>query len=272
MSAIEDPDRMRRQYRDASNLNKRAGLHARFSVNPLGVWAWAFDHYAFPPDARILELGCGPGAMWVECADRVQADWAITLTDFSPGMVDDAQRAVSGCAGLRPGQFRFRAIDAQDIDDAGSSYDAVLANFMLYHVPDRPRVFGHVRRVLAPGGAFYAITVGDGHLREIFDLRREFDPDTDFWGGRDSADPVAFTLQNGRAQLAPHFSSVVLIEYPDALRVTDADALAGHALSGVPDLAEDKRRAFTAMVRRKMDDNGGVLAITKETGLFICTP
>lgn len=272
MSAIEDAERMRRQYRDATNLNKRAGLHARFSVNPLGIWAWAFDHYALRPDARILELGCGPGAMWAACAGRVPPGWRITLTDFSPGMVAEAQRALSHCAAIRLPQFTFRTVDAQELDDAAASYDAVLANFMLYHVADRPRVFGHVRRVLAPGGAFYALTVGDRHLREIFELRREFEPGLDFWGGPGAADVVAFTLQNGAAQLAPHFSSVALIEYPDALRVTDAEALADHALSGVPDLPEDKRRAFTAMVRRRMDDNGGVFAVTKETGLFICTP
>lgn len=49
------------QYRDASHLQARANLHARFSTNPHGWFTWLFDHLLLGPRGRILEVGCGPG-------------------------------------------------------------------------------------------------------------------------------------------------------------------------------------------------------------------
>lgn len=51
------PDRefVKRQYRDASRLNARIGLHERFSTNPQGLQAWVFDHFDIPEEASILE-------------------------------------------------------------------------------------------------------------------------------------------------------------------------------------------------------------------------
>jgi hypothetical protein len=41
------PDRefVKRQYRDASRLNARIGLHERFSTNPQGLQAWVLVPY-----------------------------------------------------------------------------------------------------------------------------------------------------------------------------------------------------------------------------------
>ena len=62
------------QYRDSSNLDARAAIHQRFSTNPYGWFNWVFDVLTkFPDNARILELGCGPGYMWKECARRIPA-------------------------------------------------------------------------------------------------------------------------------------------------------------------------------------------------------
>ncbi len=50
------------QYRDASNLNARLEIHRRFSTNSYGWFAWVFDTLeTLPKQARVLELGCGPG-------------------------------------------------------------------------------------------------------------------------------------------------------------------------------------------------------------------
>jgi ubiquinone/menaquinone biosynthesis C-methylase UbiE len=80
------------QYRDASNLNARIALHERFSTNAYGWQRWVFDQLELPPDARVLELGCGTGKLWVENRDRTPEGWDVTLTDASPGMLREARR------------------------------------------------------------------------------------------------------------------------------------------------------------------------------------
>jgi ubiquinone/menaquinone biosynthesis C-methylase UbiE len=148
------------QYRDAANLNARASLHGRFSTNPDPWHRWVFDQLALPPDGRILELGCGPGGLWRENLDRLPAGWHLTLTDFSPGMAEEAQRGLSA---VRP-DIRVSVADARAIPYADSAFDAVVANHMLHHVPDRVRALDEIARVLAPGGTLYAATNGRRHL------------------------------------------------------------------------------------------------------------
>ena len=55
-----------KQYRNASNLNARIRLHARFSSNQYGWMPWVFDQLDLSPDSHILELGCGSGDLWLE--------------------------------------------------------------------------------------------------------------------------------------------------------------------------------------------------------------
>src|SRR4051794_33286592 len=80
------------QYNNASNLEARIALHARFSTNTYGWFRWLFDHIHLPPHSRILELGCGTGRLWLESADRIPEGWNVTLSDFSPGMGQEAQQ------------------------------------------------------------------------------------------------------------------------------------------------------------------------------------
>ena len=71
------------QYRDAGKLNARVALHARYSTNPQGWFPWLFDRLEIGPDARILELGCGAGALWLENWQRVPPGWRVALSDLS---------------------------------------------------------------------------------------------------------------------------------------------------------------------------------------------
>jgi len=63
------------QYRDDSNLRARIELHRRFSTEPEPWHRWVFDRLHFPAEAKILEVGCGPGELWLQNADRVPDGW-----------------------------------------------------------------------------------------------------------------------------------------------------------------------------------------------------
>lgn len=160
------------QYQNASNLNARQQLHDRFSTNKHGWHRWVFDQFNLSPKSCILELGCGPGTLWLQNVHRIPEGWDITLSDFSLGMLQNAQR------NLRPSHrhFKFVVVDAQSIPLEDESFDAVIANHILYHVPDRNKAFSEIRRILKPGRRFYASTNGRDHLRELRELVRAFAP------------------------------------------------------------------------------------------------
>ena len=58
-------------------------------------------------------------------------------------------------------------MDAQSISYEDEIFDAVIANHMLYHVPDRMKAIAEIKRVLKWGGRFIATTVGSHHLKEM---------------------------------------------------------------------------------------------------------
>jgi len=263
MSKFTDQEYLKNdQYRDASNLNARLELHRRFSVNSYGWFPWIFDILeTLPTPARVLELGCGPGDMWKECTDRIPDGWSITLSDLSEGMIDAAWRnlVVTGRA------FKYEQIDAQSIPCPDETFDIVIANHMLYHVPDRPKALKEIRRVLKTDGYLVATTVGDGHLAEIREWRKRIDLGTDVLSFDNP-----FTLDNGIEQIAPFFSQVEIKRYEDNLRVTEVEPLMAYIRSGFRDeelseLVQEKlHQELESMLAQK-----GEIFITKDSGLFL---
>ncbi|HNT25721.1 MAG TPA: methyltransferase domain-containing protein [Anaerolineales bacterium] len=262
------------QYKDSSNLNARAQLHARFHTNPYNWFLWVFDQFQLPPQASLLELGCGPGGLWFDNLGRIPPGWKITLSDFSPGMVEESQRKLGAS-----GPFDFRVVDAQQIPFEDSSLDAVIANHMLYHVPDRPKALAEIQRVLKPGGHLYAATNGQNNLHEIHELMLEIDPDLEH-RARQTFGVSEFTLENGTAQLAPYFSSVVIRPYPDDLVVTEAEPLIAYILSMTtnaevmanlsPADQQEKINGTRRLVEDKIQKTGAI-HISKSVGLFVAT-
>lgn len=262
MSKFTDQDYLKsNQYKDSSNLDARVEIHKRFSTNPYGWMRWVFDHLlALPANARILELGCGPGYLWKENAARIPAGWDITLSDLSSGMLDAAWRnlVVTGRS------YKFKEIDAQDIPFKDETFDAVIANHMLYHVPDRKQALSEVLRVLKKGGMFFAATLGRNHMRELWNLLER--AESVF---KREIITSAFTLENGSEQLREFFPHVESTHYPDNLRVTDVSALMAYirSMTSAADFLEDAFRSIERELTATMKKNGEIF-IEKAAGLF----
>src|SRR5262249_25635887 len=109
-----------------------------------------------------------------------------------------------------------------------ASFDVVIANHMLYHVPDLPGAVRELRRVLRPDGLLAAATNGMGHLRELDDIAAAH-------AGGAVRHPVAlnlsFRLENGAEQLAAAFDSVELRRFEDGLRITEAEPAVAYVAS-----------------------------------------
>jgi SAM-dependent methyltransferase len=264
MSRINDQDYLcNEQYKNARNINARIRMHVEFSTNKYGWFRWVFDQYEIAPQARILELGCGPGDLWLENIDRIPEGWEITLSDFSPGMLTKAQEKLVS----QHHPFTFKVIDAQSIPYEADHFDVVIANHFLYHVPDRPKAIAEIRRVLKPGGPLYTTTIGMDHMKELPDLVERFDPEN---GGFLRNTEVPFTLEDGTEQLRTQFSAIEMRRYEDELRVTDADVMVDYAFSGMRlGLARSRRDEFYRYIEQEMAANDGVIVIKKDSGIFL---
>ncbi|WP_231637535.1 MerR family transcriptional regulator [Paenibacillus sp. FJAT-27812] len=143
------------QYQNAFRLQARISLYDQFSLNKIGWHRWFFEHLGSAPHLKVLELGCGDAALWRRNVDLIPETWNITLTDLSPGMLDEAKISL----GAHSGRFKFLVADAQAVPFHDNEFDIVIANHMLYHVLDINRAVPEMHRILKPGGCLYASTM-----------------------------------------------------------------------------------------------------------------
>jgi SAM-dependent methyltransferase len=257
MARIDDPAYLRHeQYRTSGNLQARIDFHVRFRTNPYDWQLWVFDRLRLAAEARVLEIGCGAGSLWLENRSRIPAGWEVTLSDLSAGMLAQARRSLSSS--------RLASLDAQALPFPAARFDAVIANHMLYHVPDRPQALAEIRRVLKAGGRVYAATGGRDQFHELIAMVRRFDPGLVLWEGRG---PDSFLLETGGEQLAPWFSEVTLHRYDDALEVTEVEPLVEYVASKVA-LPPERKAAFARFVHEELARLGGALRVSKDYGLF----
>ncbi len=254
--ALTAPKAVADQYGTADRLKTRISIHSKYSTNRQGFGPWITAHYRFPEGASVLELGCGTGEMWLGCGALIRRCSRLILSDISEGMLTQARETLRDMPGIG-----FRGVDIQDIPFPDHSFDAVIANMMLYHVPDLARGLREVRRVLKESGVFYCATFGENgmmaHISRMFGLE-------------DAARvPAGFTLQNGAEKLRPFFPDVERDLYEDALAVTDVEDMADYiaSLSGMSELRSLPRDRVRAVLKAHMTD--GVLRVPKEYGMFV---
>jgi ubiquinone/menaquinone biosynthesis C-methylase UbiE len=102
------------------------------------------------PFGESLEIGAGTGYFSLNLLQSgVVSD--ATCTDISPGMLATLEHNAAEL-GL---DVATAACDAAELPFADESFDLVLGHAVLHHLPDLPRAFAELRRVLRPGGTLF---------------------------------------------------------------------------------------------------------------------
>jgi ubiquinone/menaquinone biosynthesis C-methylase UbiE len=133
------------------------------------------DSVALQAGERVLDIGCGRGAVTRYAAEEVGPAGRVTAIDLSPVMVDYTRQDVE--------RRRFHHVtvdvaDGQAIELRDASYDAVLSSLSVFFLPDPREAFIRYRRALRPGGRFGFTTFAgdDPRWGWLDEMRRKFLP------------------------------------------------------------------------------------------------
>ncbi|MBU0621516.1 MAG: methyltransferase domain-containing protein [Gammaproteobacteria bacterium] len=113
---------------------------------------------------RILDLGCGDGALTAQLAELAPRGSALGI-DASRGMIEAARAHVAE-------NLSFAVCDINDLD-SGNEFDIIFSNAALHWIKDHDALLGNVHRALRPGGMLRFNFAGDGNCANFFSVVRE---------------------------------------------------------------------------------------------------
>lgn len=101
---------------------------------------------------RLLDVGTGPARIPILLAERLP-DVRIVAVDLSAEMLKLAARHVAA-AGLEA-RIELRLTDAKRLPFPAASFDAVISNSIVHHIPDPVLALREMARVARPGAALF---------------------------------------------------------------------------------------------------------------------
>ena len=133
----------RERWRSFENF---AEIHENFCLPAMfGQWAPRIsDAVSIAAGDRVLDVGCGTGALAREAVDRVGPTGRVVGLDFDRQMLEVARR-------LAP-QLEWHWGDATSLPYEDASFDVVANQFALMLFPDRAKALKEMMRVLVPSG------------------------------------------------------------------------------------------------------------------------
>lgn len=146
------------------------------------VAASFLDWLALPADLRILDVGCGTGALVGAVLERA-APASVVGLDPAEGFLSLAR------AQMTDPRARFEQGDAQCLPFEDGAFDAAVSGLALNFVPDARTAAVELCRVVRPGGTV-ALYVWD-YAGEMQFMRR-------FWDAATALDPKAGPLDEGK--------------------------------------------------------------------------
>lgn len=142
----------------------------RYSVHLAPRFA---DFAGVAPGQRVIDVGCGPGALTAELVDRLGAA-AIVAVDPSDSFVDAARARHPGV------EVHLAGAEALPVPDG--SVDAALAQLVVHFMSDPLAGLREMRRVTRPGGVVAAC---------VWDFDEGGSPLSLFWRAVQDLDPGA---------------------------------------------------------------------------------
>lgn len=271
MLPANDPQAVRQQYATDQAWRIRYETHEKYSVPRHDFASWALRTIKWRGDEQVLDVGCGTGRYYELLAAKYP-QLRYTGIDFSPGMLQK-----------HPATGRLIQADAQLLPYGDNTFDVVMANHMLFHVPDIDIAIAEFRRVMKPNGVLMATTNSLHTMPEFQVLFRR----AIVLLGAPGAVPITppappsdlFALENGGRQLARHFYAVVRYDLPSTFVFPNIDPVIAYLESTrnlrEPQLPEGVRWDDVILIMRQqighLLNHFGELVVNKLAGVLVAS-
>lgn len=271
MSAISDSDALRLQYGSDTYLRIRQDIHGKYSVPKLNFSEWVLKRVAWRGDEVVLDVGSGPGTYYPYLQRRYPRITYHGL-DQSVAMLKS-----------HPAEQNLLQGDAQHLPFADGVFDVVMANHMLYHIPDIDAALREIRRVLKPDGILVASTNSIQTMPEFQALFHRgllmLSTPGHVYKRVSLLDHAPFTLENGTGLLARHFFAVVRHDLPGLLVFPEVEPVMAYLESWrsirEPLLPPDVKWDDLMMIMReqisRVVSHFGELTVQKISGVLIAS-
>jgi SAM-dependent methyltransferase len=271
MPAHNDKDLVRRHYATDDNLRIRQEIHEKYTVPKQDYIGWVLRRLSWQGSERVLDLGCGPGAYY----DR--------LAEGHPHVDYIGMDLLATMLSKHAAQRHLSLGNAVALPFAEDTFDVVMANHMLHHVPNVTQAIREVHRVLRPGGIFVVATNSVQSMPELQVLMRRAIVLLTRHNAADVRPPSmpsdGFALENGTRILSRQFYSVVRHDLPSALIFPEVEPAMAY-LESTRDMRESQLpddviwEDVMMIMRQQINQlikHLGELVINKQSGVLLAT-
>jgi ubiquinone/menaquinone biosynthesis C-methylase UbiE len=262
---IDERTYLAEQYKTKDNLQVRIETHQKYTEPIVDFISFVLDLIPWTGQERVIDVGCGAGAYVEAASERCGTYYAC---DLSFGMLQGLPMAALSRVNL----------DAQRLPFASNTADVILANHMLYHVPDQDAAVGAIYRVLKPGGYLLAATNSDDNMPELSEIRQAMVEKFGFSMPKLSGSRLTFYLENGSSVLERHFNSVHRRDLDSALVFRSSQPVVDYINTsrdyymGIKP-EEVQWKAVEAAIHKAVNGRiakDGAFRVQKLTGVFVC--
>ncbi len=129
-----------------------AEVNRRFVDDLLAAWNRLGQRPGEAGAQRVLDVGTGTALIPIELCRRVEGVRLVAI-DLAEEMLKRGRTHVAR-EGLS-GRIELRRIDAKQTGEAAGSFDAVISNSIVHHIPEPVGVLAEMVRLLRPGGVLF---------------------------------------------------------------------------------------------------------------------
>lgn len=254
-----------KSYKTNEPLKVRIRTHELYTEPQIDFVPWVLSHIPWRGDELVIDVGCGAG---IYAAQAQVHGRSYVACDLSFGMVAGVQNASQKVN-----------LDVQTLPIESATADVVLANHMLYHVPDKDKALQEIVRVLKPSGYLIAATNSGRNMAEMRQLMSEATTRLEI----ELEDPFAavatrFDLETSIELLKPYFAQVERHDLPAVLVFPEPQPIIDY-LASTRDYFELRVNGQATWaqaeqeLRQMLDSHfaeNATFVVNKLSGVFVC--